>query len=175
MNPIKTLLYATLLASATASALPTDRDQPIHIEADNAVRNQKAGITTYSGNVVMEQGSIHIKADKIVIHSNDKRVSRVIATGAPAHFQQQPAEDKAVVIARGNTLNYLVSDDKLSITDNAQVEQDGSLIAGDLIHYNIRRAVVEASGSTETKSRVKMILQPQKRNPTESDQQDTSN
>lgn len=163
MRPTKLVALALLALSANLHALPTDRDQPIHIEADNAVRNQKAGITTYSGNVVMDQGSIHIQADKIVIHSNEKKVSRVIATGKPAQFQQQPAQDKAVVVASGNTLNYQVTEDKLSISENAQVEQDGSLISGDRITYNILRAVVEANSSANTSTRVKVVLQPQNR------------
>lgn len=164
MRPTNLMTLALLTLSANLYALPSDRDQPIHIEADHYVLNQKAGITTYTGNVVMDQGSIHIEADKIVIHSNEKKVSRVIATGAPARFQQQPAEDKAVVIASGNTLNYQVTQDKLSITDNAQVEQDGSLISGDKITYNILRAVVEANSQPNTKTRVKVVLQPQNRN-----------
>lgn len=164
MSPTKLIALTLLTLSPALQALPTDRDQPIHIESDSYVLNQKAGITTYTGNVVMDQGSIHINADKIVIYTSDEKVSRVIAIGSPAQFQQKPAEDKAVVVARGNTLNYQVTQDKLSISENAQVEQDGSLISGDKITYNIHRAVVEANSQPNTNTRVKVVLQPQNRN-----------
>lgn len=163
MTPIKPALFLSALVCLSAQALPTDRDQPIHIEADQAVRDQKQGITTYQGKVVMDQGSIHIEADKVVIYSQEKKVSRILATGAPARFQQQPAPEKPVIKANGQRLDYRVADDKLSIEGDASVEQDGSLISGDLINYNIHLAVVEAGALTgeQSQGRVKMVLQPQ--------------
>lgn len=167
MNLTKWCLPGTLaalsLASTLALGLPDDRNQPIHIEADSAVRDQLSGITTYTGNVEMDQGSIHISADKILIYTQDQKVSKIIATGIPAHFQQKPSAEKEIILARGNTLIYEVVQDKLSITENAQVEQDGSIVSGDLINYDIHLALVEA-GSRDNKSRVKIVLQPQNKN-----------
>ncbi|BFM10792.1 lipopolysaccharide transport periplasmic protein LptA [Simiduia litorea] len=164
INAVKgTTLLALTLTSFLSYGLPDDRDQPIQIEADKATQDQNKGITIYTGNVQMDQGSIHIVADKIVIHSAEKKVNRIVATGAPAHFQQKPALDKEVIIARGNTLKYEVVKDKLTITENAQVEQDGSIVTGDIINYDIHLALVEAGSRASNNSRVKMILQPQKK------------
>ena len=164
INPIKgTTFFALELTSMLSFALPDDRDQPIEIEADAAKQDQNKGITTYTGNVKMDQGSIHITADKVVIYSSEKKVNRIIATGSPAHFQQRPALNKEVIIARGNNLKYEVVKDKLTITENAQVEQDGSIVTGDIINYDIHLALVEAGRRESTNSRVKMILQPQKK------------
>ena len=147
INAIKgTTFFALALTSMLSFALPDDRDQPIEIEADAAKQDQNKGITTYTGNVKMDQGSI-----------------RIIATGSPAHFQQRPALNKEVIIARGNNLKYEVVKDKLTITENAQVEQDGSIVTGDIINYDIHLALVEAGSRESTNSRVKMILQPQKK------------
>ena len=44
--------------SASALALPSDRSQPISLVADKATYNDKTGITTYTGNVVIEQGTM---------------------------------------------------------------------------------------------------------------------
>lgn len=165
INAVKyTLLVCISLFSVVTSALPDDRNQPIQIEADAATQNQHKGITTYSGNVQMDQGSIHITADKVVIHSAEKKVNRIIATGVPAHFQQKPSPEKEVIIARGNTLKYEVISDKLTIIENAQVEQDGSVVTGDLINYDIHLALVEAGSRPTNNTRIKMILQPQKKN-----------
>ena len=164
INAIKgTTFFALALTSMLSFALPDDRDQPIEIEADAAKQDQNKGITTYTGNVKMDQGSIHITADKVVIYSSEKKVNRIIATGSPAHFQQRPALNKEVIIARGNNLKYEVVKDKLTITENAQVEQDGSIVTGDIINYDIHLALVEAGSRDSTNSRVKMILQPQKK------------
>ena len=54
-----------ILVSQFSLALPDDRQQPIHISADNALRDEKKGITIYRGNVVLNQGSLHISANRI--------------------------------------------------------------------------------------------------------------
>jgi len=61
------LLLAVLFVafSGTVLALPDDREQPIRITADQALRDEKQGFTEYTGNVRMDQGSLHIEADKI--------------------------------------------------------------------------------------------------------------
>lgn len=165
MSPTRLLpslaLLATLLPPQAALALPSDRDQPIQIEADRAAQDQKQGITTYSGAVTMDQGSIHIEADQVVIYSANKKVVRIVATGQPARFRQLPEPDKAPVTARGNQLDYQVSQDRLLIQLNAEVEQAGSLVSGHAIDYDIRQALVQASSDQEGKARVKMVLQPQ--------------
>lgn len=168
MNPIKSLallVVAHCTLATGALALPTDRDQPIHVDADSADLNQKAGILTYTGNVVIDQGSIHIEADKAVIYSKNSQVYKVLATGVPAHFQQRPEADKELVKARGNSLVYDVGNERLTITDNARVEQNGSVITGGLINYDIHLAIVEAGSRSDKSERVKVILQPQPKKP----------
>ena len=57
-----TLLFTLmgLPLSHGAMALDSDRDQPIQIVADVAVRDELAGKTRYEGNVVLTQGSLVI-------------------------------------------------------------------------------------------------------------------
>ena len=50
------------LFTTLALGLPSDREQPIHISADKALRDEKKGITVYQGNVEMNQGSLRIEA-----------------------------------------------------------------------------------------------------------------
>ena len=44
------LLILALTSAGTALALPDDRNQPILIEADEALRDEKQGFTLYQGN-----------------------------------------------------------------------------------------------------------------------------
>ena len=111
----------------------------------------------------MDQGSLRITADKITIHSTDSKMDRVIASGKPAHFQQQPEKDKKLVVAQGLTIEYLVSNEKIHLVNNASIEQGGSTMTGERINYNIKDAVVTAVGNptnTET-SRIHIIIPPQ--------------
>ena len=52
----RSLLAGLLLVVAHVSALDSDREQPIQIEADEAVRDEIVGETRYEGNVVLTQG-----------------------------------------------------------------------------------------------------------------------
>ena len=61
------------LASIAAFALPSDRNQPITLLADRATFNERTGVTTYSGNVIIEQGTMKLQANSIVANLNNKR------------------------------------------------------------------------------------------------------
>jgi len=58
------------LGSASAWSLPTDRDQPIHIQSDDAQLDDKKGVATYKGNVIITQGSMKITGNTVTITRN---------------------------------------------------------------------------------------------------------
>jgi len=166
------LLLAVLLVafSGTALALPEDREQPIRITADQALRDEKQGFTEYTGNVRMDQGSLHIEADKITIYHVKEEADKIVAEGAPAHMQQRPELDKGLMHARANIIEYYKAEDRIHLRDNAQVEQDGSTVAGDTIDYFITEQLVRAdSNQAETSSRVEVVIPAQVVNKQESD------
>lgn len=154
---IRLLLLLASLGSMTAQALPGDREQPIRIQSDTAERNEKSGETTYRGQVEMTQGSLRIEADSITIHSNDKKVTHIIAMGNPAHYQQQPEADKAMVKATGNTIKYFVDTEKLHLIEQASIDQDGAIMKGERIDYDIQSALLKA-GETNKPTRVEMVI-----------------
>ena len=65
-------LLSLVALSATAFALPSDRNQPITLLADRATFNERTGVTTYSGNVIIEQGTMKLQANSIVANLNNK-------------------------------------------------------------------------------------------------------
>jgi lipopolysaccharide export system protein LptA len=169
MSPNKFTAYALLTLflgsfSATLLALDSDREQPIHISSDTAERNDKEGITTYTGAVLMDQGTLHIEADKVVIHTNaNNDITLVVATGVPAEYRQKPAPDKEIVIAKGNTIEYMLDTEKLHIVENASLRQgDGTTLTGKVINYYIKTSVVKAEGGTSTREpgRIHMTIPP---------------
>ena len=82
-TPLVTLLASLwlVLSGAPVAALPDDRDQPIHITADKAVRDEKRGVTIYSGNVEMRQGSMELDADDLTIFHEAEDANKIIARG----------------------------------------------------------------------------------------------
>ncbi|WP_423897405.1 lipopolysaccharide transport periplasmic protein LptA [Candidatus Pelagadaptatus aseana] len=144
-------------------ALPSDREQPIHITSDQAERNENKGITTYQGDVVMTQGTLKILADKVVIHTIDNQVSEIVATGKPAHFHQKPAVDKQMVKASGSTIEYKLENEMLHLINNAKlIQDDGTTMTGDRINYDMKTSVVKAAGKTSNSrpKRIHMVIPP---------------
>ena len=119
-NPIRSMIQVIQITSRSAATLPlycllsiltlalpsmsigleSDRDQPIQIESDRAEFRELEGLTIYSGNVKMSQGSILLMADEVAIHSKDGNVSHLTATGNRAYYEQLPAagEDKICLL-----------------------------------------------------------------------------
>ncbi|TDG14768.1 lipopolysaccharide transport periplasmic protein LptA [Seongchinamella unica] len=158
LMPALALVYSLGLPAATW-ALPDDRDQPIRIEADEALRDEKQGFTRYQGNVRMDQGSLHIEADQLTVFHDDKEADRVMATGKPAKLQQQPEVDKPPIKASADTIEYFKREERVQLRENAYIEQDGSIVTGDSIDYLMNEQLVKAgSDKTSESSRVKVII-----------------
>ena len=100
-HSLLTLLFTLvgLLLSSGTTALESDRDQPIQIVADVAVRDELAGETRYEGNVVLTQGSLVITADTLSIRHNTDEADKIVAIGKPATLVQQPTPDQTPVDA----------------------------------------------------------------------------
>ncbi len=61
------LASSLLAASIPAFAVTGDTDQPIHIESDQQSLDMQGNVVTFTGNVIVTQGTIKINADKVVI------------------------------------------------------------------------------------------------------------
>lgn len=150
------------LEVAPTLALPDDRDQPIHITADKAVRNEKEGITIYSGNVQMRQGSMELDADNLVVFHEREDANKIVARGEPARLRQQPELDEGIVQAYGRVITYYRDKEQVNLRKDARLERDdGSLVTGDSIDYFIARQLVTAqSDSSETGNKVFVVIPP---------------
>ena len=78
----KLLIVLLTLLPALAWALPSDREQPISIEADHAQLDDKQGITQYKGKAVLTQGTLRIEGDIITFYyGEDKQIIKAVAQG----------------------------------------------------------------------------------------------
>lgn len=163
VNTVHRLALAALclLAAGAALALPEDRQQPIRITSDSAV--QEDDKVTYRGDVEIIQGSLKINAAQVVVSHAEGRVQRVVATGEPARFQQQPEPEGGLVKAAARTMIYYQSENRIELLRNAQVDRDGSTVTGDRIEYLIGSETVRAQSSGTRPGRVEMVLQPDSR------------
>jgi lipopolysaccharide export system protein LptA len=131
------------------------------------MRDDKKGLTVYEGDVIINQGTIHIKADKVTVITIGKKVSRIICTGVPAYYQQLPNDEEGLVIARANTIEYQLETDVIQLVENASLEQDGATLRGDRIDYDLKKEMVNARGDISGKQRIQMFIPPSQQKETE--------
>ena len=153
------LSVAMTLLSTSAQALPDDRDQDFQQQADNQLFDQKNGLVTYTGNARLQQGSLVIDAERIVVHfDGDNAVVKIEASGSPAHFQQQPQASKGKVLAEANAIIYSHAERTVTLSENAKIEQDGAMMQGHSIHYDLTRELINAQGDASSNERIKMVI-----------------
>lgn len=149
------------LAATPAHALPGDRSQPLSTDADKLELDDKSGTTTLYGNVIIEQGSMRITADKVILHYNKNKLTHVIATGEPAHYSQVPRPNQEPVQARAKRLEYHIEQETLTLLNNASLVQDGGTsLSGNRIDYDVKKSLVKAGSDIEEgeKRRVRLVI-----------------
>ncbi len=157
------LLAFFLLPPMAAQALQGDTEQAIRIVADEAIRDEKTGLTIYRGNVLMNQGSIRIEADQITIYKIELEGDKIVAEGAPAHMVQQPEPGSPLMHAWGGIIEYYRTEERLLLLKDARLEQDGSTVRGDRIDYLINEQVVRAAADgSNNERRVEIVIPPHK-------------
>ena len=164
------LCLGAVLGSASAWALPSDRDQPIRVQADSAELDDKQGVAVYRGNVVMTQGTMKITGDTVTITQDaNGDIDVFTSVGKPAYYEQKPDVDKDIVKAYGLTIQYYASNERIVLIDQAKVIQQGNTFEGEKIVYDTQRQIVNAGRATGSnisvpRPRIDMILQPRKKN-----------
>lgn len=156
--PVVCFLIISALAQ-TAHALDSDRDQPVNIEADHATYNQQTGVTIYSGNVIITQGTIRIQADNVVANLDASRsIKDVTAIGKPAKFQQKISPEKGIAYGEGDQVFYDAALSQITLTGHAKINQDGSSFNGNSLRYGMKQGDIEGNGNKQ--QRVQMIIPP---------------
>ncbi|MEX2365069.1 MAG: lipopolysaccharide transport periplasmic protein LptA, partial [Pseudohongiellaceae bacterium] len=110
----------------------------------------------------LSQGSLKITGMEIEILRRDGEVDRIIARGAPATFEQQPAIDQAIVYANGFTLVYDNSAQLLTLDEEAELIQQDATVSGHRIEYDMAAKTVTGT-SKNAEERMRMVIPPQNR------------
>ncbi len=145
-------LALVCLNGTNAFALKADQEQPIKIEADAATVDEKNGVSTYRGNVTVNQGSLFISADEVQIHSTDNEVVRIVAKVPLSalelvHYEQLPDNDD-LISGNARTIVYFVKEERLEFLGEAILRQaDAKSFSGETIQYSVTDSRVNAESS----------------------------
>ena len=143
---------------ATASAVPIDAEQPMHIRAQAAEFDHPNGRAVYLGEVEVRQGTLRVTGERMTVHYLDARLVRITASGEPARYRQRSAEDGGLVRASASLITYLPGEERIELSGEARLAQAKNDVAGELIHYDIASGTVDAEASGQ--GPVRVILRP---------------
>lgn len=154
MNAGRTIV---LLALLFASGLLADAPLPIDLRADRLELNVNGGQQVLSGNVVVEQGSLIISADKLQVDLNKGAITRISGSGSPIVVSDNTPSATSLR-ASARSINYETSTWKLVIEGEVTLERPGWRVRGDRLVYDIRKARYILTGKRQ--SQVQTTLQP---------------
>ena len=160
-KPSRNLLIGSLIlaASAPAWALKSDSNQPVSIDSLKQSLDMQSNVSTFTDNVVIKQGTIEIKADKVVVTrpGGDQNKTYIEAFGNPVTFYQMQDNGKPVK-GHASHMHYELAKDLVILTGNAYLEQLDSNIKGDKITYLVKEQKMQAF--SDKGKRVTTVLVP---------------
>jgi lipopolysaccharide export system protein LptA len=160
----KILVLIALLASYPYSyAEKADRDKPIEIEADTMTVDDAKSTSIYTGNVILIQGTLLIRADELIVRQDKQGFQHSTSLGKPTTFKQKMEGSEEYIQGRALRIEYDGHMDKIHLYKNAEVKRGKDIVVGDYITYDANAEVAQAmSSKTENgkKGRTKAIIKP---------------
>lgn len=159
------LLFIGIFFSLNAFSEAADRDKPIELEADTVTVNDAKKTSTYTGTVILTQGTLVIRADKLVVREDKEGFQHSTSTGNPTTFKQKREGKNEYMEGSAQRIEYDGRMDKVQLYTKAWVKRGEDIIHGDYISYDANAEYAEVIGGTKSESspgsgRVKAIIQP---------------
>lgn len=152
----------TPLVALAGSQADDEQKLPIEVTADTLSAKDKEGISIYTGNVIITQGTTTITGDKVTVHHPNRKVSTAVAVGLPATFRRFIPDEKNWINGKADKITYSASKRTVLLQGHAQVIQEGkNSISGPEILYNVKEKTLFAKGNKKEQKRIKMIFTPE--------------
>lgn len=161
-------LAATWMLAAPAFAERGDRDKPVTIESDTMNADELKKTAIFDGKVVMTQGTLVIRAERIVLRQDGDGFQYGTATGKPATFRHKQDGNAGYIDGQAMRIEYDGRADRVEFFNDARLRRDsGDDIRGDYISYDTKterftvKSEAEASGANR-EGRVRATIMPKK-------------
>lgn len=157
MKRFAALAFAAALAASALAASKTpfgdlgdDSDKPISIKADTQAADFEAETITYSGDVVIQQGAMTLRADQVMAEAPKSKLTRITASGDVVITSEDAT-------ARAPKAVYEMAARVIRLSGGVVLTQGGNTLRGTDLVVDLKAgtALLTAAGG-----RVEGILQP---------------
>lgn len=171
-NPALPLMLALAAAASPALAERADREKPITLEANRISVDDVKKVQVYEGNVVLSQGTLVIRSDRIIVTQDADGFQRGVAIGGPgglARFRQKREGKDEFIEGEGERIEHDARGEKTEFFIRAWVRSGLDEVKGNYISYDglnekyLVTSGVSADGKGPAKAeggRVRAIIQP---------------
>ncbi|SCX51821.1 lipopolysaccharide transport periplasmic protein LptA [Nitrosospira sp. Nsp1] len=166
-----TVFFASLLFTGPVLAERADSDKPVHLESDRATVQDANKLATFIGNVVLTQGTLIIRADKMTVKEDASGFQHATAFGNLASFRQKRDGKDEYVEGWSERMEYDAKADKVQLFKKARLRRGQDEVHGDYISYDALNEFFQVTGNNDTSAqsqsegRVRLVIQPKKKEP----------
>ena len=178
-RPVAALRARALLSCALAALASTplhaekaDREKPINFSAaEPAEVDFEKRVGTLRGNVVITQGTMTIRADRIDFRQNADNSLSATAYGNPVSFRQKKDDSDEYYEGFAQRAVYDGQKQTLELYDRALLKQGSDEIRSNYVSYNSSTGVFRAEGRPDAPGvegpgdRVRGVFQPRSESP----------
>jgi lipopolysaccharide export system protein LptA len=163
------VVFTALVPARSAHADGDDKKQPINYSANTGDVNYQTKIGNLSGNVVITQGTMTIRADRVVFKQNPDNSVSATAYGNPITFRQKRDGVDEYFEGYAQRAEYDGEKELLELYDRALLKRGQDEIRSNYISYNTRTELFRAEGRPDAPAtpqdlgpgaRVRGVFQP---------------
>jgi lipopolysaccharide export system protein LptA len=152
--------------AAVAHAEKADRDKPVNLEANTVTLDDIKKRSVYDGNVILSQGTLMLRADRVQVAQKNGELDTVTATGRPVAFRQKLDGREEFIEGFADRIEYNGTTSDLELIGNARLRRSGDELRGARISYNAATEfykIVGQPGAQSPSGRVRAVIRPKPR------------
>ena len=150
MKRLTYTILAIALGASLAHAEQADKGKPISFTSDGGEVNYEKKTGVLTGNVVITQGTLTIRADRINFRQNADNSLSATAFGNPISFRQKRDDAEGYYEGWAKRAEYDGTTEQLELFDNAILKRGTDEIRSNYISYNARTELFKAEGRPST-------------------------
>lgn len=173
LSPVAAAILASALLTTTPLVLAerADRDQPVNIEANRITVDESKKLQIFEGNVQLSQGTMVLRAEKLVVSQDANGYQKGIAYGGSgrlASFRQKREGKDEFVEGEAERIEHDGKAEKTELFTRAHIRSGLDEVHGQYIAYDARSENYVVSGnlpdgsggSSGSPGRVRAVIQP---------------
>jgi lipopolysaccharide export system protein LptA len=161
------VIACCLLTAAGAHAERADRDKPVNLEADQVTVDDNKQTATFIGKVVLTQGTLVIRGDRMVVQQDADGFKYGVAYGNLASFRQKREGYDEYIEGYAERIEYDSKAEKLQMFNRAYLKKSNDEVRGNYISYEVETEFFKVVGggkqaatASNPEGRVRAVIQP---------------